>query len=50
MGQSKTWDEAVARIVAGGSDYAEVSAKADASGERDVLILKTPPLWAAFGV
>lgn len=38
------------RIVAIGSDYAEVSAKADAAGEIDVLILKTPPSWATFSV
>jgi len=38
------------RIVAVGRDYAEVSSKADASGEDDVLILKTPPSWAPFSV
>ncbi|MGO8756858.1 MAG: DUF5678 domain-containing protein [Terracidiphilus sp.] len=38
------------RIVAVGRDYAEVSAKADATGEKDVLILKTPPFWAPLSV
>ncbi len=38
------------RIVAIGRDYAEVSAKADAAGEKDALILKTPPSWAPFSV
>jgi hypothetical protein len=38
------------RIVAVGRDYAEVSAKADATGEPDVLILKTPPSWSPFSV
>jgi hypothetical protein len=38
------------RIVAIGRDYAEVSAKADAVGEVDALILKTPPSWAPFSV
>jgi len=38
------------RIVAVGSDYAEVSEKADAAGEPEAIILKTPPVWAAFSV
>jgi hypothetical protein len=38
------------RVVAVGRDYAEVSEKADAAGEMDALILKTPPSWAPFSV
>jgi hypothetical protein len=38
------------RIVAVGRDYAEVSSRADAAGETDALILKTPPSWAPFSV
>ena len=38
------------RIVATGCDYAEVSARADAAGEQDALIIKTPPTWALFSV
>jgi hypothetical protein len=38
------------RIVAIGSDYREVSDKADAAGESDAVILKTPPAWSAFSV
>jgi hypothetical protein len=38
------------RIVAVGSDYREVSEKADAAGESDAVILKTPPAWSAFSV
>ncbi|MGO9337411.1 MAG: DUF5678 domain-containing protein [Terracidiphilus sp.] len=38
------------RIVAVGRDYSEVSDKADASGEGDVLILKTPISWTSFSV
>jgi hypothetical protein len=37
-------------IVAVGSDYREVSEKADAAGESDAVILKTPPAWSAFSV
>jgi hypothetical protein len=37
-------------IVAVGRDYAEVSAKAEAAGETDPLILKTPPTWAPLSV
>jgi hypothetical protein len=38
------------RIVAVGSNYREVSEKADAAGEDDAVILKTPPAWSAFSV
>jgi hypothetical protein len=38
------------RIVAVGRDYSEVAAKANAAGETDVLILKTPPSWAPLSV
>jgi hypothetical protein len=38
------------RIVAVGSDYGEVSALADAAGEEDAIILKTPPVWAPFSL
>jgi len=38
------------RIVAVGDDYGEVSEKADAAGEPDAIILKTPPVWSAFSV
>lgn len=38
------------RIVAVGNDYAEVSEKADAAGEPEAIILKTPPVWAALSV
>ncbi len=38
------------RIVAIGSDYCEVSDKADAAGEGDVLILKTPISWTSLSV
>jgi hypothetical protein len=38
------------RIVAVGDDFAEVSEKADAAGEPEALILKTPPVWAALAV
>jgi hypothetical protein len=37
-------------IVAVGRDYEEVSGKADAAGETDALILKTPPSWASLSV
>jgi Family of unknown function (DUF5678) len=38
------------RIVAVGKDYREVSDLADAAGEDDVTILKTPPEWASLSV
>ena len=38
------------KIVGVGDDYAEAVAKADAAGETDPLILKTPPEWAAFSL
>jgi len=38
------------RVIAVGRDYADVSAKVDAAGEADVLMLKTPPSWAPFSV
>ena len=38
------------KIVGVGNDYAEAVAKADAAGETDPLILKTPPFWAPFAV
>jgi hypothetical protein len=38
------------RIVAVGSDYREVSDKADAAGENDVLILKIPASWDSLSV
>jgi hypothetical protein len=39
-----------ARIVAVGRDYSDVAEKADAAGEADVLILKTPSSWAPLSV
>ena len=33
------------RIVAVGHTYAEVSARSDAAGESDPIILKTPTAW-----
>lgn len=36
------------RIVAIGNNFGEVSARADALGEVDAIILKTPPVWAPF--
>jgi hypothetical protein len=36
------------RLVAVGSDYRDVSEKADAAGEPNVVILKTPSVWAPF--
>jgi hypothetical protein len=38
------------RVVATGRDYKEVSDKADAAGETDVLILKTPASWSPLSV
>lgn len=38
------------RIVATGGEYGEVSQKADAAGETDAVIIKTPPAWSAFSV
>jgi hypothetical protein len=38
------------RIVATGSDYSEVSEKADAAGESEAIIIKTPPAWGAISV
>ena len=38
------------RLVAVGDDYSEVSEKADAAGEADAVILKTPAEWASFAV
>jgi Family of unknown function (DUF5678) len=38
------------RIVAVGNDFAEVSEKADAAGEPEAIIIKTPPIWAALSV
>jgi hypothetical protein len=38
------------RILATGNDYAEVSLKADALGETEAVIIKTPPVWSAFSV
>ena len=38
------------RIVAVGRDYGEVAQKADAAGEADVLILKTPLSWAPMSI
>ena len=38
------------RIVAVGNDFGEVSEKADAAGEPDAIILKTPPVWSAFSI
>jgi hypothetical protein len=38
------------RIVAVGRDYSDVAEKADAAGETDVLILKTPSSWSPLSV
>jgi hypothetical protein len=38
------------RIVAIGRDYNDVAEKADATGETDVLILKTPSSWSPLSV
>jgi len=38
------------RIVAFGSNYSEVSERADATGEEDITILKTPPAWGPLSV
>ena len=38
------------RLVAVGTDYGDVSEKADAAGEPNAVILKTPPVWAPFSV
>ena len=37
-------------IVAIGRDYNDVAEKADAAGESDVLILKTPSSWSPLSV
>jgi hypothetical protein len=38
------------RLVAVGDDYSDVSDKADAAGEKDAVILKTPANWSSFSV
>jgi hypothetical protein len=38
------------RLIAVGDDYSEVSEKADAIGETDAVILRTPSSWASFSV
>jgi hypothetical protein len=38
------------RLVAVGNDYGEVSEKADAAGEINAVILRTPPVWFSFSV
>jgi hypothetical protein len=38
------------RLIAVGDDYSEVSQKADAAGETDAVILKTPSVWSSFSV
>lgn len=38
------------RLVAVGDDYSEVSDKADAAGETEAVILRTPTEWSSFSV
>lgn len=38
------------RLIAVGDNYSEVSDKADAAGELDAVILRTPSIWASFSV
>jgi len=38
------------RLIAVGDDYSEVSEKADAAGEGDAVILRTPAAWSSFSV
>jgi hypothetical protein len=38
------------RIIAVGETYSEVSAKSDAAGEDDPIILKTPAAWGPISV
>lgn len=38
------------RLIAIGDDYTEVSKKADAVGEEDAVILRTPTDWSSFSV
>jgi hypothetical protein len=38
------------RLVAVRDNYSEVSSKADAAGEIDAVILKTPSVWSSFSV
>ena len=38
------------RLIAVGNNYSEVSEKADAAGEADAVILKTPSAWSTFSV
>jgi hypothetical protein len=38
------------RLIAVGNDYGEASEKADAAGEPDAVILRTPSSWASFAV
>ena len=38
------------RVVATAATYAEVSAKSDAAGENDPVILKTPSQWLPLSV
>jgi hypothetical protein len=48
-----TWialSEDESRVVATGHDYNDVAEKADATGETDVLILRTPSSWSPLSV